>query len=116
MARVRTLLASGPGAPEGDTGVGMELQVCLTPLAHLDAAAFAVDPLPWPVRRSFPGRQDWRGDVIQADGLWAVQSSRGDDEPVWDLAAGIVRPGEYVSLRRPDGEEWVFRVVSVDAD
>jgi hypothetical protein len=94
----------------------MELRVCLTPLAHIDPVAFASDPLPWPVRRFWPDRADWRGEVIRVDDSWAVQSAQGDDGPVWDLGAGIVRPGEYISLRRPDGEEWVFRVVSVDAD
>jgi hypothetical protein len=116
MAHVRTLLASGPGSPEGDTGLGLDLRVCLTPLAQIDPVAFAADPLPWPVRRFWPDRADWRGEVIRVDDGWAVRSVGGDDEPLWELAAGVVRPGEYLTLRRPDGEELVFRVVGVDAE
>lgn len=114
MAQVRTLLASAPGTPEGDTRIGMDLRVCLTPLGQFDHAMFLTDPLPWPVQRFWPDRADWHGEIIQVDGAWAIRSERGDNEPVWTIEVGQVRPGEYLTLRRPDGDELVFRVVQVE--
>jgi hypothetical protein len=36
------------------------------------------------------------------------------DEPLRELEATVVRPGAYIILRRPNAEELVFRVVSVE--
>ena len=38
------------------------------------------------------------------------------DDPVWTLEARICRPGDYLTIRRPDGEELVFRIVAVEQD
>ena len=114
MAKVLSLLARGAGHPEGDTDTGLELTACLTPNAHLDAAAFEHSPLPWPVRRTWPDREDWHGELVRVDEGWAIRAARGDNEPLWDVTTKIVRPGEYVTLRRPDGEELIFRIVGVE--
>jgi len=114
MAKVLSLLAQSAGQPNGDTGMGLELTVCLTPNAHLDSAAFEVSPLPWPVRRTWRDREEWHGELVRVDDGWAIRAARGDNEPLWDVTARIVRPGEYITLRRPDGEELMFRIVGVE--
>ncbi len=115
MALIRALLAQGPGLPDGDTERGLELRVCLTPQGLIDLPAWEADPLPWPARRFWPDRPDWSGELIRVEEMWALRA-RSDDEPLWDFEARVLRPGDYVTLRRPDGEELVFRIVSVDPD
>ena len=114
MAKVLSLLAQSAAQPNGDTATGLDLSVCLTSNAHLDAAAFEVSPLPWPVRRTWPAREDWHGELVRVDDGWAIRAARGDNEPLWDVTAKIIRPGEYITLRRPDGEELIFRIVGVE--
>ena len=114
MAKILSLLAQSAGHPDGDTAIGLELSVCLTPNALLDVAAFEISPLPWPVRRTWPDREDWHGELIRVDEGWAIRAARGDNEPVWDVTVKTLRPGEYITLRRPDGEELIFRIVGVE--
>jgi hypothetical protein len=45
---------------------------------------------------------------------WALRNERSPDEPLWELDVRVLRPGEYITLRRPDGADAVFRVVSVE--
>ena len=117
MARVKMLLAQGPGKPDGDLEEGLDLKACLTRQGQIDVAAYEADPLPWRARRFWRDREDWYGQLIRLDeGEWGLLSERGDNEPVWDLTGKTFRPGEYVTLRRPDQEEFIFRIVNVDTE
>jgi hypothetical protein len=111
MAKITALLAHGPGQPEGDVAHGLEMRLCLTPEARIDFAAYQADPLPWRTRRFWPDREDWAGELIRVDESWALRSQRGEDEPLWDFIPAIMRPGEYLTLRRPSGEELIYRIV-----
>ena len=111
------MLAHAPGMPAGDLSHGMELIVCLTPQGQIDRSAYAVAPLPWRTRRSWPHREDWWGDLILVDERqWALRAERDPDEPLWNVTLNLLRPGEYISLHRPSGEELVFRIVQVEQD
>ncbi len=115
MARVVALLAHGPGLPEGDTLHGMELHLCLNGQGELDLGAYKADPQPWRVRRYWPHREDWWGQLIEVEGLgWALRAESDPDEPLWQFTLRRLRPGEYLTLRRPNGEELVFRIVQVE--
>ena len=114
MTKILSLLAQGAGHPAGDTAIGLELTACLTGNAQLDLAAFETRPEPWPVRRTWPDREEWHGELIRVDEGWAIRAARGDNEPVWDVNARTMRPGEYITLRRPDGEALTFRIVGVE--
>lgn len=121
MPKILALLAAGPRMPTGSIEHGLELNVALTPQGQIDPAAYFADPAPWRARRFRPGREDWRGEVVLVDegnveAGWALQGEQGMDEPVWTLEARICRPGDYVNIRRPDGEELVFRIVAVEQD
>jgi len=109
MFRIIALLASGPGHPEGDVAQGIELTVPLTPQGQIEPAAAGAA-----VRRFWRDREDWTGALEMIDAGWALRSTRSADEPLWEFDLRILRPGEYVSLRRPDGEDAVFRIVSVE--
>lgn len=114
MAKVTALLANGPGIPAGDVSHGMELSVCLTPQGQIDRASYLVPPLPWRTRCSWPHLDEWRGKLILVDERsWALRAERDADEPLWNLALYLLRPGECLTLRPPSGEELVFRIVQV---
>ena len=114
MARVLMLLASGPGQPEGDLSYRMELTAALTPLAALDEAAF--DRAPWPVLRVLPSGRELHSELVRAGAGWALRGPAGEDAPLWAFEGRVFRPGAYVMLRRPDGDEFLFRIVDVRAD
>ncbi len=105
------LLANAPGFPEGDVGQGIELAVALTGQGQIDPAA-AGDG--FRARRFWPDREDWQGAIESLDTGWAMRNERGPDEPLWEIEVRVVRPGDYITLRRPDGANAVFRIVSVD--
>jgi hypothetical protein len=111
MFRVMALLASGPGFPEGDVAQGVELAVRLTPQGQIDPAAAAEG---FRVRRFWADREDWQGALEYLDEGWALRNDRSADEPLWAIELRLLRPGDYITLRRPDGDDAVFRIVSVE--
>ena len=121
MPKITALLASGPGLPMGSIDHGLEVSVAITPQGQIDSAAYFADPLPWRARRFRPDRPDWQGQVVLVDEAsvnagWALQGEQGMDEPGWTLEARLYRPGDYITIRRPDGEELVFRIVALEQD
>ena len=113
LSQVTALLARGPDQPNGDTRCGIVLEVCLTPQGNLDPAACSKEP--WRVRRFWRDRPEWRGALLRLDdGKWGMQAASNPDEPLRELDGQVFRPGEYLMLRRPNGEELVFRIVSVE--
>jgi hypothetical protein len=115
FSRVTALLVTGPGMPEGDTRCGIEIELCLTGTGQPDLSACGTD-LQWRVRRFWPDRLDWHGFLIPlGEGGWGVRGTSDPDEPLWELEGRLFRPGEYLMLRRPNGDELSFRIVSVEA-
>ncbi len=94
----------------------MELTVCLTSQAQIDRAAYVAAPLPWRTRRSWPHRADWWGELILDERGWGLRAEGDPEEPIWSLSLKLLRPGAYVTLHRPNGEELVFRIVQVEQD
>jgi len=113
LYHVTALLAAGPGAPEGDVQQGLELILALDPDGAIGAQTFFSDPRPWRARRFRPEREDWLGELVREDEAWALRGEPESDGPLWFLDAQSMRPGSYLTLRRPDGEEFSFRIVSV---
>lgn len=112
-SRIVALLARSPDQPAGDTRTGIELTVCLTGRGQLDPNACLETT--GRIRRFWPDRPDWQGTLQHIDeGRWGLQAATNADEPLRELDAPIFRPGEYLTLRRPNGEELVFRIVSVE--
>ncbi len=110
------VLAYAPGRSEGDLTDRLELTVRLTPQGQLDEAAFAAGGLPWPSVRMLPDGSQRHGEMVPLGAGWALRSARSEDEPLWTLEGRVFRPGELVTLRRPDGEEHIFRIVNVETD
>ena len=116
MTKLTMLLARGPGLPEGDLNDRLVMRLCLTPQGHLDIKAFEHASQPWLSARDRPGLKTKTSELMHEDDTWALKSVNGDDDPLWVVEGNVFRPGELVVLRRPDGEELLFRIVSVDAD
>ena len=114
MVKLTMLLAQGPGLPEGDLADRIELSLALTSQGQIDVAAFEADPMPWLATRDHPSRQRRQFEFVRLDEGWALQSLRSEDDPLWTFCGAVYRPGELVMLRRPDGEELLFRIVSAD--
>ena len=110
------ILAYAPGRPEGDLADRLDLWVGLTPQGQLDEAAFSAGDPPWPSVRMLPDGSERPGELVLLDTGWALRSVRSQDDPLWTLEGRVLRPGELVTLRRPDGEEHIFRVVNVETD
>ena len=111
--RVTAVLVRGPGRPNGDTRAGLEMEVCLDSRGQMATAGASNGP--WRLRRFWPDREDWLGELVAVDDGWGVRAIGGDDEPVWELQVRLLRPGEYITLIRPSDAESVFRIVNVES-
>lgn len=116
MAKLTMLLARGPGLPDGDLNDRMVMRMHLTGQGHLDAQAFHGAHEPWLAARDRPGLPTKQSELIHEEDTWALKDLTDDDNPLWIVEGHVFRPGELVVLRRPDGEELLFRIVAVDAD
>lgn len=121
MPVVTLVVASGPGFPQGSPDHRYEIGAKLTPGGYLDAKAWEADSSPWSARRIVPNSPPRLGDMVfDADTeSWAIRLYPGPGE-VADAPlaaqirrAGQLRPGEYVTIQEPDGQEFSYRVVSV---
>lgn len=121
MPLVTLVVAAGPGFPQGSPDRRYEIEAALTPGGHLDAEAWHADPKPWAARRIWPGAPAQEGDVqYDADtGCWSIRlfpaPGAATDAPLHAQIqnAGQLRPGEYLTIREPDGAEYSYRVVGV---
>ena len=117
MTKLLLVLAQAPGLPQGDLEDRLELHLALTPQGQLDDQAFDAAPAPWHARRERPGRPPQHAELIRLEGRWVLQGlQQADDDPLWAFEGWVFRPGELVSLRRPDGTELLFRIVQAEAE
>jgi hypothetical protein len=114
LSRVTALLSSGPGLPDGDVRQGMDITLVLDQGGRIGLETYYADPRPWRVRRFRPDRPDWTGDLVREEESWALRGGPAEDGPLWFLDVRGLHPGEYLTLRRPDGEELVYLVVNVE--
>ncbi len=116
MTKLTLLLARGPGKPDGDVTDRLVLCLMLTPGGQIDTDAYFVAPEPWLAFREQGGREPRKLEVIRIEEGWALQSINGEDDPIWTFDGNVFRPGEVVALRRPDHQEFLFRIVSAEPD
>ena len=115
MTRLTMVLARGPDQPDGDLDDRMVLRLALNSQGQIDAAAYDVDPMPWLVSHERAGAEV-QSELIRLDEGWALQSMASEDDPLWTFESWVFRPGELVRLTRPDGEEFLFRIVASTPD
>jgi len=111
MTRILMVLAHAPGLPDGDLTDRLTLTAALTSNGQLDPEQDQGAAV-----RERPGKPDKHSVLVPHEGAWVLRGSDGDDDPLWAVDAHILRPGEPVVLRRPDGEELIYRIVASEAD
>ena len=114
MVKVTMVLAHAPGHPDGDLDDRMHLRVSLTAQGHLDPAAWEHGHAPWLTSRERAGHAVRSGELVKIEEGWALRGLGSEDEPLYSLAAQIVRPGEIVRVSRLDGDEMLYRIVAVE--
>jgi hypothetical protein len=114
MAHIHMVLAYAANAPDGDVLDRLDLTAPLTAQAQLDEAGQV--PPPWPAMRTLPDGRARATELVREDIGWALRGFGSEDAPLWDFEGRVFRPGEYVRLRRPTGEELVFRIVEVQPE
>ncbi len=120
---VTLALVSGPDLPPGEhPDRRIEMVVVLDAAGRLEEAAWAPEQAIWTARRILPDAPAQEGDVRFDPALgWTLRfwPSGGDGadappvllDPGWDP----LRPGEYVTVTEPGGQQYAYRVVGVAA-
>jgi hypothetical protein len=109
-ARIVAILTSDRRIASDSGAQMVEMLAYLTPDGRMDLANQRIEQ---PVRRLLDGRETWAGWLVSVEQGWALRSTNGEDTPLWFLKVDRLRPGEHVTIRSPDGDEQVFRVVNV---
>ena len=118
LSTIRLELARNHDFPNGSRDRGYEFSAPLTPDGHIDAEAFGKLRSACKVRRFWPGEDDKTGSLHHTrDHKWVFSYAPGeaDDEAFYRLDRHVFRPGEYVTIREPDGVDHTFRVAITNA-
>lgn len=125
MTLITLVLATGRGFPSGSAGHRYEIEAVLDAAGRLDAEAWMAASAPWPVRRFRPGEPQRSGELRRDEetGGWILHfppprgegTSGGATEATEPLRhAGVLRPGEHVTLQDENGEALGYRIVSME--
>ena len=115
MTRLTLVLVQGPGKPAGDIEDRLVLVPQLTRQGLLDLDAYHASTMPWLAWRMRRGAEPRALEILRIDEGWALQSTNSEDDPIWTFDGSVFRPGELVRLRRPNGGQYLFRIVSVES-
>jgi hypothetical protein len=108
---IRLALAREPGHPEGDIQRGYRLVLPLTADGRIDDDAYRADP-----ERCHVIREETDGERVGRlkhgpGGKWSFHYTGDEDDVGFRFGAERFVPGEYVSIRRDDGDH-TYQVVS----
>ena len=115
LTRIVLRLGRNPeaGYPDGDDNYGYVVHAPLNTDSLLDPALWREKRDDCTVRRFHPDESPadgWlrhRGDNWY---FWYDEEDEGPEEPVVKLGAHRLAPGEYITVREPDGDVLTFRV------
>ncbi|MGE5266757.1 MAG: hypothetical protein ACM3L9_05250 [Deltaproteobacteria bacterium] len=118
LRRVRLELAREPGHPDGSRNIGYEFIAPVSDDGHILEDIFHKLKDRCRVRRFDEGEPDEIGHVVRKrGGAWAFHYDiHGDpthDDTGFKLNSHRFVPGEYVSIREPEGQLKTYRVISV---
>jgi hypothetical protein len=111
LKRIRLELARSRAFPGGSARHGYEVVIPLDRDGRIEKA-----PEVCTVHRFWEGDDDLVGELVHpAPDTWAFSyfPSDEDDELIHRLEDHVCRPGEYLSIRAPDGQTPAFRIVPV---
>lgn len=118
LRRVRLELAREPGHPEGSRNIGYEFIAPVSDDGHILEDAFHKLKDRCRVRRFNEGEPDEVGHVVRKrGGAWAfhydIHGDPAHDDTGFKLNSHRFVPGEYVSIREPDGRLMTYRIITV---
>lgn len=118
LRRVRLELAREPGHPEGSRNIGYEFIAPISDDGRILEDVYAQLKERCRVRRFNEDEPDEVGHVVRKrGGAWAFHYDiHGDpthDDTGFRLNTHRFVPGEYVSIREPDGDLKTYRVITV---
>ena len=114
LIRIVAVLASAPGQPVGDTTEILEFLADLTVDGWISAERWAAVADGCRARRVRGGREEWTGLLVREEGRWALRPRDGGEDVPWFILVQRLRPGEYLTLQNPNGDELGFRIVNVE--
>lgn len=118
LRRVRMELAREPGHPLGSHNIGYEFIAPVSDDGRILVDAYHELKDRCRVRHFHDGQPDEVGHVVRkGGGAWAFHYDiHGDpthDETGFRINSHRFVPGEYVSIKEPDGDLKTYRVISV---
>ena len=110
---IRLELAREPGHPEGDPGHAYRMLLPLNENGQIDPVAWKADPARCRVARIDPEGEQIGQLVHGPGGRWSVDypTGQGHSDVGFRFEDERFIPGEYVTIKRDDGEH-TYRVVS----
>ena len=108
---VTAVLTWGACSHSGDPDHVLEMVVPLAPGAQLDIGEVARHPCP--VSRRVKGVTLWSGRLVVEDETCFLHAD-DDDDPIWFITVGPLRPGDYLTVHKPYGDLFQFQTVKVD--
>lgn len=112
MTNLTLVLAHSPEQPDGDIEDRLVVALQLTAQGQIDTSSYEAAETPWLAHRQVNGTAPRDLEVVRLDEGWALQSTTSLDDPICVFEGHIYRPGELVRLRRPDGQELLYRIVA----
>jgi hypothetical protein len=121
LAKITLNLARTKVHPDGSSRHGYEFVAPLDNLGHIDAKVWKDKKHACTVHRFWGDEPIRHGFLVHRAGgdkgaTWGFEYDRAthaDDEAGFKFADHAIKPGEYVSIRDPDGEMETYRVVAV---
>lgn len=111
---IRLELASNKEFPRGSASRAFLLRLPLNDDGSIDTASVERDPAQATVRRYWASEPDQSGRVFQQTGEWILNclgASRVASN--FRLGSKVLRLGQPVCIRTPDGSKLPFRVTSI---
>jgi hypothetical protein len=117
LSHVRLEAARGPDFPEGSAAHGYELWLPLTADGRPAGGEYADEHGRCRFVRFRAGEPIRQGAILRHAAGWVLSLEPGEDDDTVLVGADHhrFRPGEYVSLKEPDGRLATFKVVAVTA-
>ncbi|MDP3415681.1 hypothetical protein [Falsiroseomonas sp.] len=120
LVEVTLVRTWSPADPQANAGYRLIFAMALDAHGMPDVQALRAGTEPWPARLEMPDAPPILGDVAHDEEGWALRFPQAGDSlseaPLHRIlgAGGWLRPGEVVSIRRPDGAESAWRIVAVE--
>jgi hypothetical protein len=121
LMKITLNLARTKAFPEGSIRHGYEFVAPLDSFGHIDAKSWKHEKNACVVHRFWGGEPVRHGALVHRAGgdkgaTWGFDYDRAthaDDESGFKFGDHVIKPGEYVSIKDPDGDMETYKIVAV---